>query len=364
MKKLVLLIILLGSFVSFSQENLSEKEKAKRQKNLDAVNPFHKFGYKAKVATLSKGKYLEMFISDSIVQIGSFHYNILSNKVTGFTQLDTLYSEATLRPEVVSRWINPDPLSDEFPDKSPYNFVNNNPIYFIDPTGLAPMSPIYGTDGEFLGTDNQGLTGKAIVMDAENFEQGMSHDDALSNNLGVDGLESTEAGSQLLSHYDGLKDRPDYDGIVTPTEASDWFRNGDGGDLFIDVSKIDFKASALSADDLSTSGTQEVTFFNLYNNQKDNPNSVYRPSTNPTLSYVFGTLRMNLINAKTGEVSLQNDAQYGGGFDGFNFTNPILRRIYGLGGNGTDFNFKGYGTGTVNLHFNKNLKSPTIKPMP
>lgn len=139
MKKLVLLIILLGSFVSFSQENLSEKEKVKRQKNLDAVNPFHKFGYKAKVATLSKGKYLEMFISDSIVQIGSFHYNIISNKVTGFTQLDTLYSEATLRPEVVSRWINPDPLSDEFPDKSPYNFVNNNPIYFIDTTGLAPQ---------------------------------------------------------------------------------------------------------------------------------------------------------------------------------------------------------------------------------
>lgn len=149
MRKLLLLIILLGSFVSYSQDTLTEKEKAKRQKNLDAVNPFHKFGYKAKVATLSKGKYLEMFITDSIVQIGSFHYNILSNKVTGFTQIDTLHSEATLRPEVVSRWINPDPLSDEFPDKSPYNFVNNNPLRFVDPTGMAPEDiRIYGKNNK------------------------------------------------------------------------------------------------------------------------------------------------------------------------------------------------------------------------
>jgi len=140
MRKLLLLLIVLGSFVSYSQDKdqLTEKEKAKRQRNLDAVNPFHKFGYKAKVATLSKGKYLEMFITDSIVQIASFHYNILTHKVTGFTQLDTLHSEATLKPDVVSRWINPDPLSEEFPHTSPYVFSVNNPVYFNDPSGMAP----------------------------------------------------------------------------------------------------------------------------------------------------------------------------------------------------------------------------------
>lgn len=36
-------------------------------------------------------------------------------------------------------------------------------------------SPIYGLDGTFLGTDECGLQGQAIVMDASNFTQGMTN---------------------------------------------------------------------------------------------------------------------------------------------------------------------------------------------
>lgn len=61
---------------------------------------------------------------------------------------------------------------------SPYNYVQNNPISRVDPTG-ALDNPIYGTDGIFLGTDDRGLQGEAIVMDAQEFRQGMSHEEAL-----------------------------------------------------------------------------------------------------------------------------------------------------------------------------------------
>ena len=140
MKKLILFLLILFSFsVSYSQEKeLSKEEKEKRQRNIDAVNPFARFGYTPKIGTLSKGKYLEIQKIDSVVQIGSYRFNQVTGKVTGFVQVDTMYSEATLRPEIVSRWFNPDPLSDEFPSWSPYNFVYNNPIFFVDPTGLAP----------------------------------------------------------------------------------------------------------------------------------------------------------------------------------------------------------------------------------
>ncbi|WP_024770720.1 RHS repeat domain-containing protein [Aquimarina macrocephali] len=139
----------------------------------------------------------------------------------------------------IGRWMSPDPLSEEFSSWSPYNSMMNNPINLIDPDGRAAFSPIYDTGGNFLGTDDQGLQGKAIVMEAENFEQGMSHEDALSNNLGTEGLKDGAAGEKLIKNYNGLKDRPDYDGKITLSEANDWYRNGGGKPLFVDLSKVD-----------------------------------------------------------------------------------------------------------------------------
>jgi hypothetical protein len=104
----------------------------------EPVNPFAEFGYTPRIATLSKGKYVEFHDQDSIVQISYALFNTNTMKLVGFVKRDTNYSEATLEPEVISRWLSPDPLSAEFPSWSPYNYVENNPINLIDPTGLAP----------------------------------------------------------------------------------------------------------------------------------------------------------------------------------------------------------------------------------
>jgi len=37
----------------------------------------------------------------------------------------------------LGRWMSVDPLAGKFPDASPYNFANNNPLYFIDPNGKS-----------------------------------------------------------------------------------------------------------------------------------------------------------------------------------------------------------------------------------
>ncbi|NQX96909.1 MAG: hypothetical protein HRT73_03395 [Flavobacteriales bacterium] len=103
----------------------------------EPVNPFEELGYTPKIATLSKGKYVEFYDQDSIVQISHALFNVNTMKLVGFIQYDTTYSEATLEPEIISRWLSPDPLSSEFPSWSPYNYAADNPIFYTDPDGRA-----------------------------------------------------------------------------------------------------------------------------------------------------------------------------------------------------------------------------------
>ena len=56
----------------------------------------------------------------------------------------------------VGRWLSLDPLMAQFPDVSAYVAYSNNPIYFIDPTGLAPVDPGKGNK-KALKEDNNRL---------------------------------------------------------------------------------------------------------------------------------------------------------------------------------------------------------------
>ena len=139
MRNYYFLTLCLFSFgVLFAQEELSKEEKERREHNIQAGNPFAKFGYKAKVATLSNGKYLEVHDLDSIVIIGTTRWHVDKNKIVGDIAIDSLNPDARPIGDVAGRWFSVDPLSEEFSSWSPYNFVYNNPVRFNDPTGMAP----------------------------------------------------------------------------------------------------------------------------------------------------------------------------------------------------------------------------------
>ena len=142
MRKIYYLLILIFSFsVLSAQEKLSKEEKARREKNIQAGNPFARFGYKAKVATLSNGKYLEFHDLDSIVSIGTVRWHADKSIIVGRIVRDTLNPDAQPTGDTAGRWMSPDPLSEEFPSYSPYNFCLNNPMRYVDPTGMAPEDP-------------------------------------------------------------------------------------------------------------------------------------------------------------------------------------------------------------------------------
>jgi len=261
----------------------------------------------------------------------------------------------------LGRWTTIDPLAEDFMDYTPYNSMMNNPIMFIDPDGRAAFSPIYGTDGTFLGTDDQGLQGKAIVMDASDFTQGMSNEEALSKNKGAEGLESGAAANKLVSNYNSLKDRPDYDGVVTVSEGIDWAKNNVGAldnptpdnMLYIDASKLDFG-------DVNTSNFQnlnESTPINLFSK-----NNLLNSGLNSKLRatvYALGRVNMKLTDRVWGKVQIVNDYNLKSGratdYD-WNKGGSLMRRTFinaertRTGLNDTHgFRAYYYGTGSVNL---------------
>jgi hypothetical protein len=180
-------------------------------------------------------------------------------------------------------------------------------------SGKAP-SPIYSEEGEFLGTDDQGLKGDAIVMDKKYFKQGMSHKEAIQKGVGTFNINTSfsnipihDIGGSVTAyfHYLGLSGRPDYDGILTFAEAVSHYSSGMGTPLYVDVSKIDLSGPAIS--DFEIGVSKGVNFLN--------PGFLM---ANMTTRLVYGGLSITLID-NSGHVFL--GAQKSGGIiDNYDFT--------------------------------------------
>ncbi len=231
-----------------------------------------------------------------------FNGKELQNNLLGGVNLDWYDYGARFYDPQIGRFPSVDPMAHLREWVSPYNFVQNNPTNRVDPTG-ALDNPIYDTDGNFLGTDDKGLQGEAIVMKKDDFKQGMSHEDALSkgtlrSNLPM--VYKKEFYDKIDNYFATLPSRPDYDGYLTKKEADDWWLGKSGQPLFVDQSKIELPGiSTKSFDNKEGSSFYENFVWGLSNTGK-----------------VYGTLKLTLTNAKTGTVHL-GGAKY---MDEYDFT--------------------------------------------
>lgn len=151
------------------------------------------------------------------------------------------------------------------------------------------------------------------------------------------------------------KDRPDIDGVVTSDEALDWYHFAGGEPLTVDISQIKFNSSDLSVEDFTSKGKNalSVNFFNKVNIHAFNSGILYRPAGDKTLSHVYGTIRLGLVDASTGRVRVVT--RDNGSFDTYDFSlvGGIVANAQRSNGNPKGFDFFGKGTGNIKLKLNK-----------
>lgn len=96
-------------------------------------NPYKDIGKKGEILTLTKGEFEEFFDQEDVQQIGTNLVNIRTMKVVKV--LTEEEAEKRLDNTTGKRFLSVDPLSDKYPELTPYQFASNSPIANIDLDG-------------------------------------------------------------------------------------------------------------------------------------------------------------------------------------------------------------------------------------
>jgi len=243
------------------------------------------------------------------------------------------------------RWLTIDPKG-QF--NSPYVGMGNNPVSGVDKDG-GSVNPVYDTNGDFLGTDSKGLKGKPIIMDRNDFYQGMSHEYALQKDLAPKGgtdyknaIPNVVDYRIFFEHYNSLSKRPDYDGFLTKGEADAWWLGKSGEPLFVDMNKIELP---------------NVTVRSFGNKNRITKNFIYewnmKSLSMSTTGQVYGTLTLTLIDKQIGTVRIGGNNyldQYDFEMDGRTFRDMATEiGRPGTAHSGKAFLIHGYGDAKIPL---------------
>ncbi|SFW21376.1 RHS repeat-associated core domain-containing protein [Sinomicrobium oceani] len=224
-------------------------------------------------------------------------------------------------PEL-GRWMNIDPLADdpEQVDKSPYAFSWNNPIRYVDPTGLKPLDDfIFDQNGDFVRIDENDQPDRLVI---ENSETG-----ARQNYSFADPEEDTQQirdgiiNKVISVGESDIKDMLSQQGAFDPDNKDSWshfYKESKGGqDFDYSYSVIPSRYGDEGASSNPLNNPSSVLFLPegdyMAHNHMNFGNYLWAAS-GYTLGFNYSTLQMaahgnSLINSKSNGYPAQWDSK-------------------------------------------------------